>query len=154
MVQIDSLCNILKESAETYESFIKLEYDKYDTVIRDDIIRLDEIISAEQVFFLKMKGLEQKRQKITQNINMKDKTLKEIIELCDKEEKVKLKAEYDRLFKALTDFKKINSECKTLIEVRLHKINSAINKQGVNKNNYTNNAGNVNNKNSIISRKI
>jgi ribosome assembly protein YihI (activator of Der GTPase) len=153
MIVTDSLCNILKESAETYESFIKLEYDKYDAVVRDDITRLDEIISSEQVFFLKIKGLEQKRQKLTQSMNMKDKTLKEIIELSNNEEKSKLKEQYDRLFKALSDFKKINSECKTLIEVRLHKINSAIDKQGISKNNYANNE-NRNNKSSIISKKI
>jgi len=38
------------------------------------------------VFYLKMKGLEQRRQKATRNINMQDKTLKEIIESSSDEE--------------------------------------------------------------------
>jgi len=86
MIVTDSLCDILKESTETYENLAKLEYDKYDLMIRDDINRLDEIISKEQVFYLKMKGLEQRRQKATRNINMQDKTLKEIIESSSDEE--------------------------------------------------------------------
>ena len=151
----DSLCDILKESTETYESLVKLEYDKYDAMIRDDINRLDEIISKEQVFYLKMKGLEQRRQKATQNINMQDKTLKEIIESSDIEEKYKLKSEYDRLFKALLNFKKVNSKCKTLIEIRLHRIGHAMSKLGEKENTYTYVDHQKNNlKNCMVSKKI
>ncbi|MBP1925764.1 hypothetical protein J2Z76_001625 [Sedimentibacter acidaminivorans] len=152
----DSLCDILKESTETYENLVKLEYDKYDLMIRDDINRLDEIISKEQVFYLKIKGLEQRRQKATRNINMQDKTLKEIIESSsNEEEKYKLKLEYDRLFKVLLDLKKVNSKCKTLIEIRLHRIDNAISKIGEKENTYTNVENQKNKiKNYLISKKI
>lgn len=155
MEQMNALYEILQESAELYESFIKIEYEKYDAVIKDDIKKLDEIISKEQVFYLKMKGLEQKKEKSIQAMNMKDKTLKEIIETSDKEENYKLKLVYDRLFKALTDFKEINIECKTLIEVRLHRIENAMIKLGEKENTYTNGEGQKNNlKSHIVSVKI
>jgi len=156
MIQTDLLSNILKETAEMYEGFIRLEYDKYDAVITDNTARLDEIISIEQAFFLKMRGLEQKRQKITKDMNMQDKTLKQILELAQHEEKAKLKVEHERLLKALNDFKKINSECKSLIEVKLHKINSCIEKKESLGSTYTNNDNKINNgnKNYFISRKI
>jgi len=154
MEQMDALYALLEESAELYEEFIKVEYEKYDAVIKDDIKSLDEIISKEQVFYLKMKGLEQKREKLTQTMNMKDKTLKEIIELTDKEVNNKLKLVYDRLFKALKDFKKINSECKTLIEVRLHRIENVMTKLDEKENTYTSGESQRNNLKSHIVSKI
>lgn len=153
--QMDSLCAILQESLELYENFIKVEYDKYDAVIKDDIKKLDEIISLEQVFYLKVKGLEQKREQLIESMDMKDKTLKEIIEMSNEEESSRLKPMYDRLLKALTDFKKINSECKTLIEVRLHRIDVAMGILGEKDNNYLNGENQKNNlKNHIVSKKI
>lgn len=158
MEQVDALCVLLQESAETYESFIKTEYDKYDAVASEDIKRLDQIIANEQVFYLKMKGLEQKREKLVQNMDMKGKTLIEIIEIIgteDKEESHRLKIVYDRLLKALNDFKKINLECKTLIEVRLHRIDNIMIKLGVKENTYTNGESKKNYfKSNIVSKKI
>lgn len=153
MEQMDALYTILEESLELYESFIKVEYDKYDAVIKDDIKKIDEIISKEQVFYLKAKGLEQKREKITNSMNIKDKTLREIIEMDDEEDNSKLKLVYDRLFKVLEDFKIISSECKTLIEVRLHKIEILQGKQ--NDNTYFSGESQKNNlKSHIVSKRI
>jgi len=155
MEQMDALYTILEESLELYESFIKVEYDKYDAVIKDDIKKIDEIISKEQVFYLKAKGLEQKREKITNSMNIKDKTLREIIEMDDEEDNSKLKLVYDRLFKVLEDFKKISSECKILIEVRLHKIEILQGKQSENENTYLDGKSQKNNlKSHIVSKRI
>jgi len=161
MKQKDTLYALLNESAETYESFIKIEYEKYDAVARDDIKKLDEIIETEQVFYMKMKGQEQKRNKLVQNMGFEDKTLKEIIEIIkieENDENHEFKKVYDRLFKALNDFKKINSECKTLIEVRLHRIENVMIELGKKENReyiYTN-ADNKKDyfKNHIVSKKI
>lgn len=153
--KMDFLYAILQESLELYENFIKVEYDKYDAVIRDDIKKLDEVISQEQVFYLKVKGLEQRREKLIESMGMKHKTLKEIIELSDEHERLRLKPMYDSLLVSLNDFKKINSECKTVIEVRLHRIDVAMSKLGEKQNNYPNAEGQKNNlKSNIVSKKI
>lgn len=154
MKQMDALYTMLQQNAELYESFIKIEYDKYDAVIRDDIKKLDEIISKEQVFCLRLKGHEQNREKLMLDMNMKDKTLKEIIEIADDDQSSKLKLMYDRLFKALLEFRKISEECKTIIEVRLHRIETAMSKLSEKENIYTNGDNYNNIKSLIISKKI
>jgi len=161
MKQLNELYVLLQDSAETYESFIKTEYEKYDAVARDDIKKLDEIIEIEQVFYLKAKGLEQKREKLIQSMGFKGKTLKEIIEKINEletdgnDENHKLKNVYDRLFKALNDFKKINLECKTLIGVRMHRIENAMSKLGEKENIYSNLENNKSYlKSHIVSKKI
>lgn len=155
MKQMDSLYSVLEEILELYSSFVKVEYEKYDAVVRNNIEKLDEIISKEQVFYLKAKGLEQRRVRITDSMNIKDKTLTEIIEITGEDESARLKLLRDRLNNSLADFKKINSECKTLIDVRLHRIDTVMSKLGERDNTYTNGENRKNNLNSfIVSKKI
>lgn len=153
--KMDSLCTILQESLELYENFIKVEYEKYGAVIKDDIKKLDEVISEEQVFYLKVKGLEQKREQLIESMGMKDKTLKEIISMSNQEDSARLTLLYDKLLIALTEFKKINLECKTIVEVRLHRIDAVMNKLGEKDNGYPQNEIQKNNlKSNIVSKKF
>jgi len=155
MEQIDALYDLLNETVEVYESAIKLEYEKYDAAVKDDVDKLDDIISKEQVIYLKMKGIEQKRKKLILCMNMEDKTVNEIIEIVDNDDdKIKLKSIYNRLNKTLMDFKKINSECKTIIEIRLHRINNVMNKSGQKENTYSSESKQENLKHHVISKKI
>jgi ribosome assembly protein YihI (activator of Der GTPase) len=154
MEQNNALYALLIEYTEIYENAVKLEYEKYDASVKNDIVKLNEVISKEQVFYLKMKGLEQKREKLTLSMKVKDKSLKEIIELYEGDNKIRLKSECDRLNKALVDFKKINNECKTIIDIRLHRINNVMSKLGQKENTYTNNSKHSNIKSNILSKKI
>lgn len=150
----NALYALLIEYTEIYENAVKLEYEKYDASVKNDMDKLNEVISKEQAFCLKMKGLEQKREKLTLSMKVNDKTLKEIIELYDGDNKIKLKSEFDKLNKALIDFKKINHECKTIIDVRLHRINSIMSKLGQKENTYAENSKHNNIKSNILSKKI
>ncbi|WP_326910460.1 flagellar protein FlgN [Sedimentibacter sp. MB31-C6] len=155
MEQMDALYRILQECIELYENFLELEYEKYDVVIKNDIEKLDEIVAKEQVFYMKMRGVEQKREKLIVNMNMKEKTLKEIILLSEEDKKHIMTSLYDKLTKLITDVKKINGLCKTLIEVRLHRIDKVMSEMGENNNTYTNReAKNSKYKSRLISKKI
>jgi hypothetical protein len=150
---MDELIELLKESAEVYKQFLELEYEKYDIVIKNDIETLDDIVSKEQVVFLKMRGLEQKREKLIISMGMSGKTFKEIIDYLDNDEK--LLSEYEKLRSIISEVKKISSLCKTLIEVRLHRLDKAMSQLGESENTYRNKeikSGSA--KSLIISKKI
>lgn len=150
-----TLYEILKESADLYKIFLELEYKKYDIAIKDDIVALDDIVSKEQVFYLKMRGLEQKREKLIEEMGMKGKSIKEIIELSDEEQRPMLIEAYDELYKLILDVKKISKLCKTVIEVRMNRIHKAMSQLGEKKNTYSNEEGKYNNSKSLIlSKKI
>ena len=150
-----TLYEILKESADLYKNFLELEYKKYDIAIKDDIVALDDIVSKEQAFYLKMRGLEQKRGKIIEEMGMKGKSLKEIIELSDEEQRLMLIEAYDELYELILEVKKISNLCKTVIEVRMNRIHKAMKKLGENENTYSNEEGKYNNSKSLIlSKKI
>lgn len=151
---MEKLIDILKESADLYKNFLELEYKKYDTIIKNDIDALDDIVSKEQAFYMQMRGLEQKREKLIDSMGMNGKTLKEIIdsEVSDKDE---LLGEYEELKGIISEVKKINSLSKTLIEVRLRRIDKAKSQLGETENTYTyKEIKNGNAKSLILSKKI
>ncbi|HAQ41612.1 MAG TPA: hypothetical protein DCM73_12805 [Clostridiales bacterium] len=134
---MNTLYNLLKENAQLYGNFLELEHKKYDAVIKADIKALDEIVAKEQAYYLKMRGAEQKREQLSEVMGFGDKTLKEIIELSDDEEKPLLSDAYNELNELITEVKKINGMCKTLIEVRLHRVDKAMSQLGEKENTYT-----------------
>lgn len=151
---MEKLIDILNESADLYKNFLELEYKKYDTIIKNDMEELDNIVSKEQVFYLKMRGLEQKREKLMDSMGMKGKTLKEVIE-SENDYKDALTKEYNELKDIISEVKRISSLCKTLIEVRMRHIDKAKKQLGETENTYSNKDNmNGNSKSLIISRKI
>lgn len=150
-----TLYEILRESAELYSNFLELEYKKYEFIIKDDTLSLDETVAKEQAFYMKMRGLEQKRIAYIEKIGMKDKTLAEIIELSNETDKAILKEAYDELNRLITEVKKISDLCKLVIEVRLRRIDRAMNKLGHKENTYSNeDVKNNNTKSFLLSKKI
>lgn len=151
---MNRLNELLEESAEIYKNFLELEYKKYDAVIKDDIVTLNDIVSKEQVIYLKIRGLEQKREKLIDSMGMSGKTLKEIIDTSVDEKNILIE-EYDKLNNILYELKKITDRCKTLLEVRLHRIDKAMSQLGEKENIYTRvEDKNTNGKSLIISKKI
>ncbi|WP_019229745.1 flagellar protein FlgN [Sedimentibacter sp. B4] len=150
-----TLYEILRESAELYSNFLELEYKKYEFIIKDDTLSLDETVAEEQAFYMKMRGLEQKRIAYIEKMGMKDKTLAEIIELSGDDDKAILKEAYDELNRLITEVKKISDLCKLVIEVRLRRIDRAMSKLGQKENTYSNeDVKNNNTKSFLLSKKI
>lgn len=149
------MIDILKESADLYKSFLELEYEKYDAVIKNDIDALDDIVSKEQVYYMKMRGVDQRREKLVETMGCKGLTLKEIIAADIIKNNDELTEKYNELSEIIQEVKKINSLCKTLIEVRMHKIDDALVQLGEKDKTYSN-AENKNNsgKSLMFSKKV
>lgn len=132
---MNPLYDLLKESTQLFSKLLELEHEKYDAVIKADIEMLDDIVSDEQAYYLKIRGDEQKIENLLEEIGCSGKTLREIIDMSQGEEKTKLINAYKELNELLKEVKKINRMCKTLIEVRLRRVDNALSQLGENKNN-------------------
>lgn len=152
---MNSLYDLLKESAQLYGNLLELEYEKYDAVIKANIKLLDDIVAKEQVYYMKMRGAERKRKQLIEKMGFGNKTMREIIDLYDEEQKTMLNDAYGEFNKMITEVKKINGICKTLIEVRLRRVDKVMSLLGKKENIYADTEhknGNV--KSLIISKKI
>lgn len=152
---MNSLHDLLKESTQLYSRLLELEHEKYDALIKADIEILDAIVSKEQAYYMKMRGDEQKREKLLKDMGFSGNTMREIIEMSQGEEKAKLNDAYIELNELLKEVKKINGMCKTLIEARLRRVDNALSQLGEKENTYTDaEHKNGNAKSLIISKKI
>lgn len=121
---MEILYELLRENNAIYKLFLELEYKKYEAVINNDIISLDDIVSDEEVYYLKMKNVEHKREKHLNSLGLKDMTLKEIMDSLEHEYKAILQEQYNELNNTIKELKKINSLLKTVVEVRLRRIDN------------------------------
>lgn len=144
---MDILYNLLKENIELYNNFLELENEKYEAALKDDISTMDDIVSKEQAYYLQMRGLENKRDKVLKDLGFNDKTLKEIIELSENEQKLKLTEMYDELNRLIKELKKIKTLCKNIFEVRIHRVDRVMKQLGEKENAYSS-------KSLILSKKI
>ena len=151
---MDSLYQLLKEYTEIYKMFLELEYDKYEAVIEDDVIALDNIVSQEEVYYLQMRGIEHKREKLLNSLGLSGKTLNEIIDAADDEFKTNLQEQFEELNNTIKEVKKINELLKTIIEVRLRRINKGLSNLGENENTYSNDKSKNSTEGLLISQKI
>ena len=134
MSKLDDLYNVLKEQLQLYESFLKIEEEKYNVILIDDIKKLDEIVSEEQVFFLKSRGLDQRREKILGELGFSGKTLKEVINNIEPIEKDRFTKMHADIFSVLAAFKDKNNQCQDLVQIRLHRAQQMISKLDESKN--------------------
>jgi hypothetical protein len=128
MSKLDNLYEVLLEQLDLYMEFLLVEQEKYNIILADDVKRLDEIVTEEQVFFLKSRGLDQKRERLLNELGFAGKTLKQLIELVDISDKTRFEKIYHDIFKVLQDFKDKNKQCQDLVQIRLYRAQAMINK--------------------------
>ena len=151
---MNNLYELLKENNEVYKMFLELEYDKYKAVIKNDVISLDNIVSQEEVYYLQMRGIEHKREKLLNSLGLSGKTLNEIIDAADDEFKTNLQEQFEELNNTIKEVKKINELLKTIIEVRLRRINKGLSNLGEKENTYSNDKSKNATEGLLISQKI
>lgn len=156
MDKFEKLYIILSEELELYNEFIDIEQKKYDAIVKDDINSINKIVSQEQAYFLKLKGLELKREQIFSDSLYKDKTLKEIIEYTDGDQNKKFIELHKKISSTLIDFKRINAQCQILAEIRLHKVQNILShsEHKDTRITYNNSGAKENNKTNLVSRKF
>ena len=128
MSKLNDLYKVLNEQLDLYKEFLEIENEKYNIILADDIKRLDEIVTEEQVFFLKSRGLDQRREKLLTELGFGGKTLKQLIELVDEEDKDRFRKMHMDIFNVLQNFKDKNNQCQDLVQVRLYRAQTMINK--------------------------
>jgi predicted mannosyl-3-phosphoglycerate phosphatase (HAD superfamily) len=101
-----------------------------------------------------MKGIEHKREKLLNSLELSGKTLKEIIDVAENESKIKLQEQFEELNNTIKELNKINDLLKTVIEVRLRRINNKMNNLGEKENIYTNDKSKNVTEGLLISHKI
>ena len=113
------LIQSLEAEVDIYKKFEEIEETKTSAIVNGDIEKLDEILTVEQMLHMKVQSLEKKRIETMRNLNLDGKTLIDVIELAESEDKEKLSEIYDELNFYIDSIKQINEYNTKLVKSRL-----------------------------------
>ena len=124
----DSFCEIIREMLTLFDELISFENKKIDAIAANDVTQLDQYMKDEQVYLLKMKALEQKREKFQNRIGADGLTFIELSDRFDGAEKETLKGFYEELALKMTEVKDAVSGTKRFIDLHLNSISALLEK--------------------------
>lgn len=123
---MSSLEMLIKEMIKLFQEAIPLEKEKLDAAASKRVTFVEECMKREQVLLLKVRGLEQKRQKIVKELGYEGKTFREIIDLETQENQKVLRPLYDELAEAIREFSSVNEEAMKIIRLNVYELDQIV----------------------------
>jgi len=123
-MNLASLIQILDTEVGIYKDFKEIEEGKTAVIIEGDIEKLDEILNTEHMMHMKLQSIEKKRIETMRALGLAGKTLVDVIELANEQDKVKLDQILDDLNNYIDALRQINDHNTRLVKSRLEIIAS------------------------------
>ena len=87
MHNLSSFRELIQQFIELFDRMTPLEQSKLEVVSRNQVALLEDIIKKEQAEIMALRGLDQKRERIQEELGWKDLTFQEILGKLSKEER-------------------------------------------------------------------
>lgn len=113
---------LIEEFIRLFESLTAIEQKKLDSAIENKITFVEECMNKEQALILRLRGLEQRREKLQHTLGLDNLTFRQIIEQAPPDAAGELKPLFDRLSRQVRDFQAVNESAKDVIALNLHKL--------------------------------
>lgn len=156
MADFSNFIKIIEEFIDFFDNLIPIEQEKLEAAIKNRVSFVEECMHKEQAAVLRLRGLEQKREREQENLGMKDYTFRQILEKVPAEVSSVLKPLFDRMSEQVTQFQSISDSAKDIIEVNLHVIQSSLAEQTPGRETYSASGkkNNTENHNHFTSRSV
>jgi len=118
-MKFKNLIQTLETQINIYKEYIEIEKSKTNAVVNSDIIKLDGILSSEEILYMKSQSYEKKRINIMKSLNLENKTLLEVIDFAEGKEKDRLSEILEELSFYIDELKQVNECNKKLVKSRL-----------------------------------
>lgn len=148
---------IIEEFITLFDNLIPIEQEKLDAAVKNQVTFIEDCMHREQAAVLQLRGLEQKREAEQKRLGMEGYTFRQILEQVPPETDALLRPLFDRLSERVRSFQSVSTSAKDIIEVNLHKIQSALASEDPGKNTYSASGrkkDTANNKNHFTSRSV
>ena len=124
---MDKYTDLLNEFQALFEEMILLEENKRDTVIAHDLLKLEEIMKREQAGIMKIRGMEQRRLRMQEELGLGNMPFRQILAEVPQETRLLLTPVYRKLETTIARFKITNESTSQVIETALHKLDGKLN---------------------------
>lgn len=129
MCETKELEDILWQINTLMDEFLEIGEQKLQAVRDNRITHLEKSMQKEQAAVLKLRGLEQKREKEQQRAGISGSTFRQILEQIPEEQAGELPQLYQMLSRKVKQYRSCCDSIQELLRVRLHQIDTAIGKQ-------------------------
>lgn len=123
---MESYLTLIKTLIAFFEDMVLLESDKVKAASDNNIIKVEECMKKEQADILKLRGLEQKRLKLQQELGFDNMTFQEVVAHAPNEYQPELNSLLKQMKDVIIRFQAANDSAGKVIEVNLHKIDKII----------------------------
>lgn len=130
MHDLSSFQELIRQLIGLFDRMIPLEQSKLEVVSRNQVTRLEDIIKKEQAEIMSLRGLDQKRERLQEELGWKDLSFQEILGRLSEEQRPDMKQLFDELAARVTAFRSVTESSRTIMEVNLHAINQMAARQG------------------------
>ncbi len=137
MSEFSNFIKIIEEFIDFFDNLIPIEQEKLEAAIKNRVSFVEECMHKEQAAVLRLRGLEQKREKEQEKLGMKDYSFRQILEKAPEDVSSVLKPLFDRMSEQVTQFQSISDNAKDMIEVNLHVIQSSLSEKAPGKETYS-----------------
>ncbi len=126
MNDFSDFIKIINEFIIFFDELISIEQEKLDAAVNNRVSFVEESMHKEQAAILKLRGLEQKREKEQERLGMKEYTFRQILEHAPQDAASELNPLFDRLSEQVRLTQSLSGNIKDAIEVNLHVIQSSL----------------------------
>lgn len=126
MNEFTGFIKLIEEFIRFFDGLIPLEQEKLDAALKNRVSIIEDCMHKEQAAVLRLRGLEQKREKEQERLGMKDFTFRQILEKAPDNVSSVLKPLFDQMSEQIRTLQSISDNSKDAIEVNLHMIQMSL----------------------------
>jgi hypothetical protein len=123
---MDNFIAVIKDLIHLFQDLIQIEQDKLTATQKDRITFVEDCMNKEQAAILKLKGLDRKREACQEQLGYKGCTFRQILTKVSGDDYTQLEELFEVLSEHMRTFQDINESSRSLIEIKLHKINKVL----------------------------
>lgn len=113
---------IIKDLIQLFGALTEVEQTKLNAAVENKISFVEECMKKEQAAVLRLRGLDQRREKAQRELGMEGASFREILEQVSQEEEKELRPLFQELSDKVSRFQSVSDSAKDIIEVNLHTI--------------------------------
>ena len=130
-MEFQAYLSFLESMRQEMESLIQVEQDKIQAVQSGNLEKLAECMKEEQAAALALRGKEQRRAAILQELGVSKGSVRDLPEVCPAPLRSQAREVTERLLRTYEVLSSAQSTARTLMESELHRINQQMKRQGL-----------------------
>lgn len=126
---MDEFKKVISDLIRLFRQLIKVEEVKLNAAAGKHIGTLEDCVKQEQALLLRLRGLEQNRERTQKKVGYEGLQFREILERVPDNEREELYELFDELSREIQMFREINEDSNQILQTNIHSIEKALYKK-------------------------